>query len=145
MADEIVGFTGSRAVSDRMRRFIDGVLDALDTDTDSVVTGGCVGVDAYVARAASTRGLLVFTVLPANMDQADPEWDLYCDEASHMPAGTTYKDRNAMLVHLSERMVGVPAYGEHHPKSKRSGTWQTIRLCRKAGKPIDVLNQEGID
>jgi hypothetical protein len=128
-----------------MVQFIDGVLDGIPKDGNtSVITGACVGVDAYVARAARARGLYVHTVVPWDQSRVDPEWERYCDSATHMAEGTSYKDRNQTIVDLSTELVGVPAYGEGHGKSRRSGTWQTIRLALKANKPVDVLNQEGV-
>jgi hypothetical protein len=51
-----------------------------------------------------------------------------------MPAGTTYADRNAVLVKRGTFVCGLPAYPEDDPRSRRSGTWQTIRMARRAGK-----------
>jgi hypothetical protein len=53
-----------------------------------------------------------------------------------MPAGSTYRDRNAELVRWGTVTYGLPAYPEEDPRSRRSGTWQAIRMARKAGTLI---------
>ena len=50
-----------------------------------------------------------------------------------MPWGTTYADRNYQLVHRGTMLFGFPAYPEKDPRSARSGSWQTIRMARRAG------------
>jgi hypothetical protein len=50
-----------------------------------------------------------------------------------MPLGTTYADRNYQLVQRAAMVFGFPAYLEDDPRSKRSGTWQALRMSRRAG------------
>ena len=49
-----------------------------------------------------------------------------------MPPGSTYEDRNAELVRWGTVTYGLPAYPEDDPRSARSGTWQAIRMARRA-------------
>jgi hypothetical protein len=51
-----------------------------------------------------------------------------------MPAGTDYADRNAELVKRGAVLHGFPAYTEDDRRSRRSGTWQAIRMARRAQK-----------
>jgi hypothetical protein len=101
----------------------------------SIVTGACVGVDSFAARYAKQHGRAVFTIVPADRSRVDPDWKDWCDMYHQMPVGSTYRDRNQMLV--SEGSGGLRAFPEapeHAPESRRSGTWQTIRLAYKRGE-----------
>jgi len=106
------------------------------------VTGGSQGGDAFLglhlARAFPQAWHVV--ILPANRSQVDPWWELHLlpkpVTVIEMPFGSTYKDRNQRLVDEATAVYGLPAYPEKDPRSLRSGTWQTIRLSRRARKLI---------
>lgn len=101
------------------------------------VTGGCRGGDAVIGRwlrMTYPRAEHV-VVLPASLRQVEDWWsglDRLHPRIIAMPAGTTYKDRNTRLVELADEVRGFPAWPEHDPRSVRSGTWQTIRMARRA-------------
>jgi hypothetical protein len=142
MIDQIgwtgVGFTGSRHSTQAQRERIDAVLDQVHSAV-WIITGGCIGVDAYVAESAHRRGLHVHTVLPADRSRVDPHWRERCTTYDEMPAGTTYKDRNQRIIDLTtEHLFAYPEAAEDDARSLRSGTWQTVRLGRHAGKRIHV-------
>lgn len=54
-----------------------------------------------------------------------------------------YLARNADIVSFANALVAAPQYEETHPKSAHSGTWQTIRLARKASIPILIVWPDG--
>lgn len=114
---ERVGFTGSRQMTPGMRTYIEETIEALPGDT-VVVTGGCIGVDAYAASVAYRSGLEVYTILPANRELV--------------------RDRNREIVKASDRLYVVPIYPEDHPSSRRSGTWMTARIARQRGCPVYI-------
>lgn len=130
----LCSFSGARELTDYGRRAICHDLERLDPATVIVVTGGCVGVDACVAMEATARGFTVHTVLPANRGLVDANWRAHCASYEELPPGTTYRDRNVRLVEIGTRLFAYPLHGEHDARSKRSGTWQTVRLARKAGR-----------
>lgn len=139
---ETVAFTGTRRFltgDERIR--VAEIIRALPKGT-RIVTGGCVGLDAFVAYYAHACGYHVHTIVPADRSRVDPGWRQNCTTFKEMPKGTTYRDRNVEIVsELTEEddtLYGVPDHDEHEAESWRSGTWQTIRLARKAGKPVDV-------
>lgn len=138
-----VGFTGSRELEAWQRLAIDdelGRLAAADPPS-RIVTGGCTGVDAYVARRAHALGLHVHTVLPANRGRIDPDWRAHCSTYEQMPQGTDYRARNQRLVALADELVAVPRFAEDNPRSYRSGTWQTVRIARGLGRSVRVRRQ----
>jgi len=103
----------------------------------TIVTGGANGVDAFAARYAKQSHRAVYTILPADHAQVDPDWRQWCDMYLQMPLGSTYRDRNLKLV--QEGMAGLrafPAAAESAPESKRSGTWMTIRLAFRHGDDL---------
>jgi hypothetical protein len=110
-----------------------------------VVVGGCVGVDAYVARAvfAYCREVRVHAIVSADTRTTawvDPAWEIWCHTYEMMPAGTTNRDRNIRLLDSGNAyLLAWPAYPEEHPESQRSGTWQTIRLGRRRSMPVEVV------
>ena len=104
------------------------------------VTGGCVGVDAFIAMVGHATGFHVHTVLPANHVKVDQEWKKSCTSYYQMPNGTDYMDRNDELVNRSTHMGGAFPDG---PEQQRSGTWATVRRFRRKGVKttrIVVLN-----
>jgi predicted Rossmann fold nucleotide-binding protein DprA/Smf involved in DNA uptake len=133
-----VGWTGSRRITDDAKRHVDAALEKLHSAV-WIITGGCVGTDAYVAKKAHALGLHVHTILPADRSRVDPHWREHCTTYEEMPPGTTYPDRNARIVVLATcDLFAVPEFPEHAGKSLRSGTWQTVRLARQAWKQVHV-------
>lgn len=140
------GFTGTREelTNDEKGRIF-YMLNVGVQQGATIITGGCVGVDAYVAQYAfqertagktGDRMWKVHTIMPADRKAADPNWREHCDTWEEMPAGTTYKDRNQRIVDQSHALFAFPAHEEQHPDSRRSGSWQTVRMAQKASKPV---------
>ena len=137
MGDRI-GFTGTRTMDDPDDALvIYDIVQELPPDAVLVV-GACVGVDATVARAGSLSGRTVHAVVPANRAQVDPEFDRYCTSYEVMTEGTSYRDRNVRIVEQADRLIVIAQFPEDHPQSDRSGTWQTCRIARRAGKPVEI-------
>lgn len=139
-----VSFTAARDLDDQGREVIINVLTGVP-HADRYITGGCRGGDAFIGRWLfdNRPGAEHVIIVPADRGRVDSWW-LGLPWGSwlpggpvkvvHMPWGTTYADRNARLVEEGTMVVGFPAYPEDDPRSRRSGTWQTIRYARKAGK-----------
>lgn len=135
-----ISFTASRFNFAPPPPVVASVLSARVPPADRYVTGACQGGDAwigawlYVARPAAEH----VVVVPYNRRQIDPWWtrtgSLPLVTVREMPPGTSYADRNRVLVDSADQVFGFPAFSEEDPRSQRSGTWQTIRMARDAGK-----------
>lgn len=126
------GFSGSKEpLTVAQMAYIDKIISELPKGS-RVYTGACVGVDAYVARSAYSRGYYVHTIVPALRSHVDFQWEMWCHSYEEMPQGTTYRDRNIKIVERGrDGLIAFPLYEEDDPRSRRSGTWQTIRLAAK--------------
>lgn len=112
----------------------------------TVVTGGCVGVDALIAETAYESGdLKVHTILPADHKAVDPKWREHCHTWRQMPAGTTYRDRDQAVVEESDNLLAFPLYKESDSRARRSGTWMTIRMARRAVQSIETFILDGLE
>lgn len=137
------GFTGTRQSSLYMRECVGLLIDRLP-ERCWIVTGGCIGADAYAARYAWSTGRNVLTILPADRSRVDPDWLEYCHEYREMPEGTSYKDRDRAVVQEGQHgLLAVALFPEAHPRSLRSGTWMTVRLARDAKIPISIAIMGG--
>lgn len=137
MADLLaVSFTASRDLDERGQGVALNVMATLPP-AGRYITGGAVGGDAFIGRHLHEqyRDGWHTVIVPADRSRVDPWWESCRGvEVLEMLPGTTYADRNALLVELGTMVCGLPAYPEDDPRSKRSGTWQTIRMARRAGK-----------
>jgi len=142
-----LGGTGTRKVHDDLRNatkmWIKERMEFIHPT--GVVTGGCTGFDALMGEYCALRweDLVHVVVVPADQKAVDPWWTK--PTLSHvditvvqMPEGSTYRDRNIEIIRRSHTMLGQPERPEADEKSRRSGTWQTIRLARKAGLGVDL-------
>jgi hypothetical protein len=142
---DTIGFTAARKMDEHARNVV--VAPALDVRIPYVsryVTGGARGGDAFIGYYlyATRRDAEHVVIVPANRSQIDPWWETVIARGGavtviEMPEGTSYADRNERIVHESDALAGFPAYPEDDHRSIRSGTWQTIRMAKRA----DVLSQ----
>lgn len=135
-----VSFTASRNAD---RPAWEGVmLNVLATGVpfaDCYITGACTGGDAMIGwwLLHSRPEAEHVVIVPADRSRVDPWWERFTIDAEvtviAMPRGTTYADRNKRLVE-ADQVFAFPEYPEADPRSRRSGTWQTARMARRAGK-----------
>lgn len=138
--DVVLGFTGSQTIHDFEVAHIQLSLTDLDSRLRPavVVTGGCIGIDAYVHHwyAANRPDVKRVVTLPGNKAKVDltvtETADLVFD--SH----EAYRARNEHIVALSTVMsafwTGKKAY---------SGTYMTMNIAKRAGK-LAAANLFGI-
>lgn len=150
-----VGFTGTRKVPDKLTEQVKCWVWTVSYQADEFTTGACVGFDSIAAwylsimRPQATHRLVV----PADRSQVD--MDLVRAFTQHMihpssefpgayvvefmPEGTTYKQRNQRIVEHADSFAACVGYPKDDGHSRRSGSWQTVRLAREAGMEPNIL------
>lgn len=142
-----VGFTASRNISGVPASVFTEHLDELN-DQQTFITGACRGGDTAIGLYLSKKFPKAYhtVIVPGNLSQVDRWWEKHPPKnltVQEMPFESSYKDRNQEIVDNSNTVIGFPEYSEHHPRSLRSGTWQTIRMARKANKLSTVVILRG--
>jgi len=104
--------------------------------------GACTGWDEAVARYVrhAFPGLITIAHPPIKEDHLSRA----AIEASHIvhePKGYHVRDRD--IAEASAFLLGGPAFAEHHPRSKYSGTWMTIRMGQNLRVPVYACDTEG--
>jgi hypothetical protein len=125
----VIGITGTRQLNDTGRESIVKALLDLDPNTDSIMTGGCVGVDAFAGQVAHLMGITVMVALPVDDSQTDTSWITY---AATFKVVGEYRERNQWIVDHSDGVWAFPDLPEK--QEPRSGTWMCVRMARKAKK-----------
>lgn len=135
-----VGITGTRQTEKTDLWIIESAL-AIIPDKAMIVVGGCIGANALVAETSFHWGFYVHAVLPS-IERGkffDQHIFNYCHSWEEMPPGipgNAYRERNQRIVNYANVLFSFPELPEDHGRSKRSGTWMTIRMARM--KPIPV-------
>lgn len=102
--------------------------------------GDCIGGDArFDAVVRTIAGCHGVTIRPSNMPNlrafCAPRYphDIVCDPKPPL-------ERNADMIAAITLLVATPESGR---EELRSGTWQTIRLARRAKREIWIISPDG--
>lgn len=134
-----IGITATRALTKVGEQQITQALSKVVAQAETVIVGGAIGGDAFAARVAHTLRLWVKVILPVDTKEIDPDWRDYCDEAE---GSYPYRERNTRIVEQCEVLYAFAAYLEADARSRRSGTWMTVRIARKLGREVHVWVQD---
>jgi hypothetical protein len=134
-----IGFTGTRyGMTDEQRKAVDSVLaDIIGGDLKLGVIahhGDCVGADAHFHDIAVQYGAYVVGHIPI-----DGSHRAFCHFNQWLPA-LPHMKRNREIVAAADVMIATPAEAVEQP---RGGTWATIRMARKAKKPLAIVRPDG--
>lgn len=134
-----IGFTGTRhGMSEAQRRMVDiTVADMIGGDLDLRVVahhGDCTGADAQFHIIAVQYGAMTVGHIP---DDNTYRGFAQCDDTRDpLP----YLKRNQNIVDAATYMIAAP--GEM-TEQDRGGTWSTIRMARRAKKPLIIVYPDG--
>jgi len=110
------GIVGSRSRQDR-----GSVISFIDTLTpaDTVISGGCRGVDTWAEEAAKSRGIPVVSY-HADLTGCKNRWQIT----------DAYYARNKQIAEACDILVAFVA------SDRKGGTENTIKYAKKLGKKI---------
>lgn len=134
-----IGFTGTRhgmtpTQLDAVRQLI---ADLAPVTTFSAHHGDCIGADAQfhdLCRAIDRAYIIVHPGPVIDGLQAGCVGDDRRAPARHMA-------RNRSIVAESTVMIATPFEADEQP---RGGTWATIGMARRAGKPLALAHRSGL-
>jgi len=130
MNKERVAFTGSQTITTLDKQLIEEVISSLE-EPELFITGGCIGVDHYVAQMIqkhfpNTKHVIV---LPGNMSKVPDNIRQYATTVISMPYASAYRERNEMMVRHATRLVTFWT-----GKKRYSGTFMTMNIANKQNK-----------
>lgn len=135
-----IGFTGTQSgTTSEQQTTVHRTLVMLGA-TD-LAHGDCVGADSQADDIARELGLRVHLHPPS-----DPRKRAWCIVPPADPdllviySAKPYLERNRDIVDACEALIAAP---KESAETLRSGTWATIRYCRKVGKPIFIVWPDG--
>lgn len=133
-----IGFTGTRkGMTDQQKQSFRELLKELARDDFRFEFhhGCCLGADAKATDIAD-RMYYSSTIIahPSDLKGMTSELALNWSQVHH-PAKPPL-DRNKDIVNASDMMIACP---ENAEEQLRSGTWATVRYCRKVGKPLAIV------
>jgi hypothetical protein len=145
-----IGITGSRTAPNDKQEFALGILintlaRAIDTGPVEMHHGCCTGTDetAHFIGAA-IAGMSIIGHPGYGQGKRSPRMTTGADLFTLVLPELPYGERNRAITTASGILLACPRFPEADARSARSGTWQTIRLMRRARKPVIIIPPHGI-
>jgi DNA processing protein len=142
-----LAIVGSRGALHRLADLAIAAMPVVRDTARSVVSGGALGIDAAVHRAALADGVAQLAVLPCGPDRPYPpdhaslfaaiacapgSGVVYAQPPGTAPHRAMFVSRNALTIAASDACVVLQA-------DARSGSEATGRLALRARKPLAVV------
>lgn len=139
MSDTILGFTGSRhPLLEPQLLSLERLLRVLfGGGARKAVHGAATGADEAFALACRELMFEEIVARPGDLPQWVSAAALAASSVVH-PAEAN-ATRNGKIVGDCTVMIACPAAPEGAAESRRSGTWMSVRMARKAARPIWVV------
>lgn len=103
--------------------------------------GSCVGADEELHRGVMFGGLDHLRIHSHPSTLWAKRAECYLREGLDIPYGAKPPlERNRDIVDACEALIAAP---KESAETLRSGTWATIRYCRKVGKPVLIVWPDG--
>ena len=132
-----VGFTGTRyGMTVKQREQVTALVHDLTSGPLTFHHGDCVGADAEFHRIALDNGGRV--VIHPPIDKAHRA---FCKPADEWRMACTHLARNRAIVIEATVMIATPYEMD---RQMRGGTWYTIDRAERAGKPLVVVQPNGV-
>ncbi len=141
-----IGVSGTREQmsDDQAHAFFNALIEEvrlMPPGEGEVHHGACDGTDAFTHFHMIQQQV---------MTHVHPPTDKKCSAVDHlmrhnrvvMHDPKPYAARNQDIVDASQKLIAAPRYPEKDERSKRSGTWQAVRMAVKAGKPVTIVDYE---
>lgn len=131
-----IGFTGTRDGMTPAQQSRAGLL-LLELGATDLHHGDCCGADDHIDQIGRELGLMIHLHPPI-----DPTRRAWCNfqDMCMVYAPKRYLERNQDIVNAVSAMIATP---KEMTETLRSGTWSTIRYCRRQGKPLYVVWPDG--
>ena len=105
--------------------------------------GCCTGWDEAAHHLARSLGWRIVIHPPTNelymaREFTDLEWPAW-----EVRPAKPYAERNQDIVNESTRIIAGPLHPQADERSKRSGTWMTLRMAYDARKPWSAVFPDG--
>lgn len=139
-----VGVTGTRETlsNPQQHAFFDTVLQFIRQGATEVHHGACVGADAFIHFHFINQPNVWVHVHPPTNTQYSAMLQLQRGVRRVDYEPKTYADRNGDIVEAGDVLVAAPRFPEKDERSKRSGTWMTVRKGKAAGKLVLIVDYE---
>jgi hypothetical protein len=128
---------------EQQHAFFDLILQQLRSGATELHHGACTGADAFAHFHMISQAGVITHVHPPTDKKCSAEGSLMRHSRRVDHEAKPYGERNDDIVAAIDVLVAAPAYPEDDPRSKRSGTWQTIRKADAAGKPVFIAAADG--
>ena len=136
-----IGFTGTRhGMTDAQMSAVTRLIGDCVAQWASTIApmtahhGDCIGADAQFHGFCERRGFNIVGHLPVDEAyRAFCRFDVTREPKKHM-------QRNAQIVRAADVMIAAPFSQE---EQSFGGTWRTVQMTRKAGKPLALVLPDG--
>jgi hypothetical protein len=135
-----IGFTGTRSgMTDKQQAMARGYLSKYPSGNVTVHHGDCLGADAQVDAIAVS--LLIEIAVHPPESSAMRAW---CRGGLRTVCNPEpYAVRNQHIVCAVNILVALPKETALQGEQKRGGTWQTVRMARRACKSVHIFWADG--
>lgn len=106
--------------------------------------GMCTGADEAAHWAARILPNTIVHGHPGFDSMGGSPYRMHGGEFDVLHPAKPYRYRNTDIVKSCPIILAAPAFPEHHGQSRRSGTWQTVRIARAEKRTVIIVRPDGV-